>query len=204
MSGVPFAILRHATTGWNEQGRLQGLTDTSLSPAGEAMARAWCLPPPADAWPRISSPLARARRTAELLRPAVPVTVDSRLREMSFGAWEGSTLAELRRTVGEAFLSAERRGLDFQPPLGESPRTVMARMAAWAADVARAGRPVVAVSHKAAIRALIAHATGWDMQGRQPVKLDWRCLHFFSASPDGAVAIGRVNVPLGALQTAAQ
>ena len=36
-----FAVLRHATTGWNEDGRLQGLTDTDLSPAGEALARGW-------------------------------------------------------------------------------------------------------------------------------------------------------------------
>ena len=70
MSGVPFAILRHASTAWNEERRLQGLTDTTLSPAGEAEARRWRLPPPADGWPRMSSPLQRARRTAELLRPA--------------------------------------------------------------------------------------------------------------------------------------
>ena len=39
MSGVPFAILRHASTAWNEERRLQGLTDTTLSPAGDAEAR---------------------------------------------------------------------------------------------------------------------------------------------------------------------
>jgi len=47
MSGVPFAILRHAATAWNEARRLQGLTDTTLSAAGEADARSWRLPPPA-------------------------------------------------------------------------------------------------------------------------------------------------------------
>ena len=31
---VPFAVLRHAPTGWNAEGRLQGLTDIPLSPAG--------------------------------------------------------------------------------------------------------------------------------------------------------------------------
>ena len=61
MSGVPFAILRHAATAWNEERRLQGLTDTVLSAAGEADARSWHLPPPAAGWPRMSSPLQRAR-----------------------------------------------------------------------------------------------------------------------------------------------
>jgi broad specificity phosphatase PhoE len=196
MSGVPFAILRHASTAWNEERRLQGLTDTTLSATGEADARSWRLPPPAAGWLRVSSPLQRARRTAELLQPSVAVTVDSALREVSFGVWEGHTIAELRREVGEAFLAEERKGLDFQPPGGESPRSAMARIGGWAARIAGTGRPVVAVSHKAAIRALLALATAWDMTGRPPHKLDWRSVHFFTARPDGSVAVDRLNVPL--------
>ena len=196
MSGVPFAILRHAATAWNAERRLQGVTDTPLSEAGEAEARRWRLPPPADGWRRVSSPLQRARRTAELLQPPAAITTDSALREMSFGVWEGCTIAELRATVGEPFLEAERRGLDFQPPGGESPRAAMARLGRWAAGIAAAGQPVMAVSHKAAIRALLASATGWDMMGRPPHKLDWRCLHIFRAEHDGSVAVDRLNVPL--------
>ena len=30
---IPFAILRHAATAWNEERRLQGTTDTPLSPS---------------------------------------------------------------------------------------------------------------------------------------------------------------------------
>jgi len=193
--GVPFAILRHAPTAWNAARRLQGLTDTPLSPAGEALARGWRLPPPADRWRRIASPLQRARRTAELLRPSAPVTVDTALREMGFGVWEGFTIAELRTRVGMAFIDAESRGLDFQPPGGESPRATMLRLRRWAKEIAAAGRPAVAVSHKAAIRALLALATGWDMMGRPPHKLDWHRLHFFVAAPDGSVAVERLNVP---------
>jgi probable phosphoglycerate mutase len=74
----------------------------------------------------------------------------------------------------------------------------MARIGNWAAEVAAAGEPVIAVSHKAAIRALLALATGWDMTGRQPVKLDWRCLHFFAAHGDGKVSIERLNVAMEA------
>jgi broad specificity phosphatase PhoE len=193
---VPFAVLRHAATAWNADRRLQGLTDTPLSAAGEAEARIWRLPPPADGWKRLSSPLQRARRTAELLQPSMPVTVDSALREMSFGVWEGRTVAELRAMVGTAFIEAENKGLDFQPPGGESPRAAMARICRWAAGIAVAGQPVVAVSHKATIRALLAAATGWDMMGRPPHKLDWCCLHFFSAEMDGRVRVERLNVSL--------
>jgi len=196
MSAVPFAILRHAATAWNEQGRLQGMTDTPLSSAGSAAARSWRLPTPVDRWRRMSSPLCRARQTAELMRPAAAIAVDSRLREMSFGSWEGKSVAQLRAEGGETFAAAERLGLDFHPPGGESPRMTMQRIASWAADVARSGQPVVAVSHKAVIRALLALATGWDMTGRQPMKLDWRCLHFFAAHQSGKVTLERANVAM--------
>jgi len=196
MKAVAFALLRHASTTWNEEGRLQGMTDTALSAAGEADAKTWRLPAPADGWKRFSSPLQRARRTAELLQPAVPVTIETRLREMSFGVWEGRTLPELRETVGEAFIAAENKGLDFEPPGGESPRAVMKRFAGWTAEIAAHGEPAVAVTHKAAIRAVLALATGWDMMGRPPVKLDWRSAHFFLANADGSVRLDRANVSL--------
>jgi len=198
MSAVPFAILRHAVTAWNEEGRLQGMTDTPLSAAGEEAARGWRLPAPVDRWKRVCSPLLRARRTAELVQPAAAVAVDSRLREMSFGIWEGRTVADLRAEGGETFAAAERLGLDFHPPGGESPRMTMTRIGNWAAEIAAGGEPVLAVSHKAAIRALLALATGWNMTGRQPLKLDWRCLHFFAAHGDGKVTIERPNVAMEA------
>jgi broad specificity phosphatase PhoE len=196
MSGVPFAILRHAPTTWNESRRLQGMRDIPLSADGEELAKSWRLPAPANDWKRMCSPLQRARRTAELLQPAAPVTIEPRLREMSFGVWEGRTIAELRATVGAEFVEAEQRGLDFQPPGGESPRATMARLSNWASEIAAAGDSVVAVSHKAAIRALLALATGWDMTGRQPIKLDWHKLHFFIARDDGSVEIDRLNVTM--------
>ncbi len=196
MSGVAFALLRHAATAWNEEGRLQGMTDTPLSARGAADAAGWRLPAPADGWKRLCSPLARARRTAELLQPAAPVSIDQRLREMSFGVWEGRTVEELRTSIGAAFIAEENKGLDFQPPGGESPRSVMARIAGWTAEIAAKGEPVVAVSHKAAIRALLALATGWDMMGRPPVRLDWRSAHFFYAERDGKVRLDRPNVSL--------
>jgi broad specificity phosphatase PhoE len=195
---VPFAVLRHAPTVWNGEKRLQGMSDTPLSAEGESLARTWRLPAPADAWRRVCSPLLRARRTAELLQPGAPVTVDSRLREMSFGVWEGLSIAELRTTIGERFLLAEQRGLDFEPPGGESPRQVMARLGGFTSELARTGQPAVIVAHKAVLRALLALATGWDMTGRQPVKLDWHCLHYFSATPDGAVTLDRPNVSMAA------
>lgn len=190
---LPFAVLRHAATAWNAARRLQGMTDTPLSAAGEAEASGWRLPPPVDRWRRLSSPLQRARRTAELLRPAAPVTICSALREMNFGQWEGRTIAELRAAGGAAFLAEEGKGIDLQPPAGESPRAVMARLRGWLATLEE---PVLAVTHKAVIRALLALATDWDMTRRSPCRLDWRCLHRFEIASGGELRLVEPNLPL--------
>ncbi|MBV8185968.1 MAG: histidine phosphatase family protein [Alphaproteobacteria bacterium] len=190
---TPIAFLRHAATAWNADHRLQGMTDTPLSAVGEAQARSWQLPEPIAGWRRYCSPLQRARRTAELLHPPAPVTISSALREMSFGVWEGHTIAELRLAVGPAFIAEESKGLDFQPPLGESPRAVILRLQAWLATL---DQSALAVSHKAVIRALLSLATGWDMTDRPPWRLDWRRLQVFEAGADGSLRLCELNVPL--------
>ena len=82
------------------------------------------------------------------------------------------------------------------PRFSRRKRVMAFALGGWAAGIAQAGEPVVAVSHKAAIRALFALATGWDMTGRPPVKLDWHRLHFFAAHRDGRVTVERLNVPM--------
>ena len=71
MSGVPFALLRHAPT---ELERPAAGCRDSPTPVSAPRARRrrgnWRLPPPAAGWKRVSSPLQRARRTAELVQPS--------------------------------------------------------------------------------------------------------------------------------------
>lgn len=85
-------IMRHGKTEWNEQRRIQGRTDIPLNEAGRRMAQRAheeYLDTHFDLC--FSSPLKRARETAELLLLGrdVPIRTDDRLAEMSFGAYEG-------------------------------------------------------------------------------------------------------------------
>jgi probable phosphoglycerate mutase len=86
-------IMRHGKTDWNLLHKLQGKTDIPLNDMGRQMAR--------DARERykdihfdvcFSSPLLRARETAELVLEGrdVPVIIDDRLAEMGFGIYEGT------------------------------------------------------------------------------------------------------------------
>ena len=85
-------VLRHGKTDWNEQKRLQGRTDIPLNDEGRQMARE-----AAKEYKDINfdicycSPLIRARETAELLLEGrdVEIIYDDRLKEMSFGEYEG-------------------------------------------------------------------------------------------------------------------
>lgn len=184
-------LLRHGATDWNAAGRLQGRADIALSEAGRA-AFAGCALPAAyrgRAW--YASPLRRAQETAALL--GLEPRIEPALIEMDWGGYEGRTLAELRAEHGAAFAANEDRGLDLQPPGGESPRQVQQRLLPWLRSLpGDAG----AVTHKGVIRALLALAFDWPMLGRAPVRLDWHCLQEFSITEDGRPSLVAANVPL--------
>ncbi len=199
--GTSLLLIRHGPTQWNLDRRIQGRADPSLAPAGRDAVAAWRLPPELTGeWTWLTSPLARARETAALLReasvPIEPTLIEPALIEMDWGAWEGRRLAELRAEGGAAMAAAEARGLDFQPPGGESPRQVQDRLRPLLERLAATGRPAVAVTHKGVIRALYALASGWDMTGRAPEKLRDGCAQRFLLGPDGAPEIDRLNLPL--------
>jgi len=165
-------MIRHASTGWNESGRIQGRTDVPLSAFGRAQAAAWRLPPDWVDTPCTTSPLRRARETAKLLGFA-DATCDARLAEMGWGAFEGHRLDQLRAELGPALAELERLGLDFQPPGGESPRAVAARLSALLRELAATGvQDHLLVTHKGVLRACLVLALGWDMRGKAPVRLD--------------------------------
>ena len=188
-------MIRHGATAWNEAGRIQGRSDPPLSPAGRAAVAAWAPPPEAEGARWLSSPLARARETAAILSGAA-VSVEARLTEADWGAWEGKSLAELRRLLGPDMADNEARGLDFRPPGGESPRDVQQRVAPLLTQLAAQGDTVVAVTHKGVIRAVYALASGWDMRGKPPAKLRDGCAQVFTVAPGGQPAVAALNVPL--------
>lgn len=99
-------LVRHGETAWNREGRYQGRTDIPLSPDGEAQVAALAARlehvPIAIA---ISSPLSRARRTAEaiLTGRSTKLELDNGLLEISHGEWEGKLSSEVERSHAEMF-----------------------------------------------------------------------------------------------------
>lgn len=94
-------LLRHGDTEWASAGRHTGRTNIPLSPAGESAARARRADLDGHDFALVlTSPLARARRTAEIAGVTVDA-VDDDLIEWDYGAWEGLTTAEIREQLGD-------------------------------------------------------------------------------------------------------
>jgi probable phosphoglycerate mutase len=189
------ALIRHGPTAWNEAGRLQGITDVPLSAAGHETVRRWRLPDAYRDFAWVASPLVRARETARLL--GIECGIEPRICEMNWGAWEGRTREELIRDYGDEFHNRTAQGLDLRPHGGESPREVRDRVAQWIASHAD-GTPhkIGAVTHQGIIRAALSLATGWEMVGKPPVRMDWAAVHVFVIDSEGRVEIDAMNVSL--------
>lgn len=100
MSGRQLLVIRHGQTEWSRTGRHTGRTDIGLTDTGRDEARAaartlsgWNL---ARAY---TSPLSRARETAELVAPACGLTVDADLVEWDYGDYEGESTPQTRERV---------------------------------------------------------------------------------------------------------
>jgi probable phosphoglycerate mutase len=99
-------LVRHGETSWNREGRYQGRTDVPLSPDGETQVRALGRRLAHVAISRaVSSPLSRARRTAEAILDGrdVQFALDDGLLEISHGEWEGRLASEIELSHAEMF-----------------------------------------------------------------------------------------------------
>ena len=192
---IDVVLIRHGSTAWNETRRMQGRADIALSAAGRLQVQSWNPPREYRHYTLYASPLKRAMETAQVLFARPPHT-DPRLTEMDWGAWEGCTVDELRALHGDGMIQNERRGLDFRPQGGESPRDVAHRLGSWLKSLAAAGQPAVAVTHKGVIRAALSLATGWDMTDRPPVRFERSAAHLFSCDHAGALRLVQPNIAM--------
>ncbi|AZU61725.1 histidine phosphatase family protein [Neobacillus mesonae] len=92
-------IVRHGETDWNAAGRLQGSTDIPLNAKGVQQAKESGRFLQNSHWDVIiTSPLSRARRTAEIINENlnIPLVVMEEFKEKYFGDVEGMTFEERR------------------------------------------------------------------------------------------------------------
>jgi probable phosphoglycerate mutase len=159
-------LIRHGATEWSGDGRHTGTTDLPLTPEGEDDARA--LRPrlsDVDFSLVLTSPLQRARRTAELA--GFPdADEDEDLVEWGYGEYEGITTEQIRETVPEwTVWSHPSPGGETAAEVGERLDRVLARVRAENGNA-------LLVSHGHALRALAARWLGLPVEDGRLLKLD--------------------------------
>ncbi len=193
------ALLRHGTTKWNEEGRIQGRHDSPLSPSGRRQVHEWGM------FLRdyttnqiIASDLGRVRETVGILREYcknVPVIWNSALREQSWGQWEGKTFHELKTEQPEELAAQIRAGWNFCPPDGESRKEVLKRSLPVIIKILQqfSGKQVLIVSHEGVVNSLIYHLAGRAFLPEENKMLQKRQLHLLIGMNE-KLSLGPLNI----------
>lgn len=106
----------------------------------------------------VSSPLLRARQTAELIAGDRRVETDDRWIELDYGDWDGRGLSDVPRDEWDRW----RHDITFAPPGGESLADCGERVRQACEELAGEARDqdVVVVSHVSPIKAAVAWSLG--------------------------------------------
>ena len=184
-------LVRHGRTALNAAGRLQGRVDEPLDAVGRDQAErvARLLTPSIDDDTLVvSSPLVRARVTAECLGRAVEI--DDRWVEMSYGVFDGLPQGDVAPEIWTTW----RTDPSFAPEGGESLVEVAERVEAACDELREIAldRRVVVVSHVSPIKAAIAWALGADSSSTWRMRLDTAAVTRLSVSRAG-VALTSFN-----------
>jgi probable phosphoglycerate mutase len=144
-------LVRHGETAWTQTGQHTGRTDLPLTEDGEQQARGLQAGLHALHFDRIfSSPLKRARRTAELAMPHARIEDDDDLMEWDYGDYEGKSTAEIE--VNRPGWRVLRDG----NPGGETLDAVAARADRVIGRVRAIGGHVLLFGHREILRILAA------------------------------------------------
>ena len=155
-------LARHGETTWNLERRFQGSRmDVELNDLGREQARALAKLAAAESFASLwSSPLARARETAEIIAAEIglPIRFDDRLVEGDVGDWSGRLKEEIARDEPDAWAAFMAAGEDFRFPGGESLGEQQERVIAALVDITQRGElPALVVCHRGVIRCALSH-----------------------------------------------
>ena len=148
-------LVRHGETAWTISGQHTGRTDIALTDQGESDARELSARLQGMSFAHVlTSPLQRARRTAELAGFGERAEADPDLMEWDYGAYEGRRTTEIH---------AERPGWRlFQDgcPGGETLQAVSLRADRVVARIRALGSDVLVFAHRDILRILAARWLG--------------------------------------------
>ena len=176
-------LLRHGQTSANAKALLQGHIDLDLDEVGREQAKK-CGAFINQHFPSavvVSSPLKRARQTAEQL--SEDVRVDDRFIELNYGDWDGLALTEIPQHQWATWRSDPH----FRPPNGESLAELDERVRPALEELAERAQHehVVVVSHVSPIKSAVTWALGVGPSATWRCHLDRASICRIAISPRG-------------------
>ncbi|WP_025272410.1 histidine phosphatase family protein [Haloglycomyces albus] len=159
-------VVRHGRTEWNDTGRIQGASDIALDDVGvEQAARA------ADALASyqpdriISSDLVRASDTAKRVAEVtgVEVELDERLRERSYGPWEGLRMSEISQRYPEDH-ERWRSGKPLKHPDIETWEALRKRSGGLVDELKSGDGVTLIFTHGGTARQIVGAALDWSQE----------------------------------------
>lgn len=163
-------LVRHGATELTAEDKFSGATDVPLSEEGRRQVRSLSqrlADEPIDAV--YASPMGRTVETARILAEPhrVELRVDSALREIDYGHWEGKTRAEVEAQYGDEYEDWQEDPLTMAPRGGESGVQLLARALPVVRQIVEQHESgsVLVVCHKGTNRLLISSLLGFDARG---------------------------------------
>ena len=197
-SPTRLVMLRHGQTEYSAQRRYSGRGDLPLTELGErqAAAAAARLSRMDGVAAVVSSPLLRARQTAQPVADAldVPLSVHEGLVETDFGAWEGLTFAEARQRDPDLH-ARWITDTSVAAPGGESMDAVHRRVRRVRDQLIteHANATLVVVTHVTPVKALLRMALDAGPALLHRLHLDLASLSIAEFYPDGPASVRLVN-----------
>lgn len=180
-------IVRHGTTDWNQERRIQGHLDPPLNAVGCSQAflvsqRLTQL----GATALYSSDLQRAYHTAQVIGQAVGLRVVQKtgLREINFGSWQGLTSQQIRECDPDGYAARRANPYDVTPAGGETWRQFYDRAVRALHEILEStpAQRLIVVTHGGVCIVLGLRALGLDCTGKRTFGNDNCSIHTIAVS----------------------
>jgi len=155
-------LLRHGQTEWNVEGRYQGQLNSPLTSLGEEQAKYNALKLQKyvniNELKLFSSPLGRARETAEIIAKqsgldSSKIIFEENIQEVNYGIFEGKTKEYCKDVYAKEFSEREANKFTYVLEGGESYANVFVRLKRWLVSLEEE-KVIVIVAHEMINRAL--------------------------------------------------
>lgn len=189
---VRIYLARHGETEWNRETIFRGSKDIELNENGIRQAEALAGAISEVEFSAVySSPLSRARKTAQLSAAAhkLDLSIDQNLCDICYGDWEGKTLQQVQAQYGDLYSLWENQPQLVTFPRGGSLTAVQQNAARFLENALERhdSETILVVAHRAVNKVMLCHLLGLDGAWFFRIRQDTACYNVFDYAKNSTV-----------------